>query len=204
MKTLFIPVYSKKEIDKKALKELEKLPKNIAICYSIQFKKQAEELKNKLINKKITNFVQVLGCSKPNFSKDTQAILLIGQGKFHSVSLQYETGIPVYLLEENKLIQVSKTDVEKIKQKQKASYVNFLNSKNVGIIISTKPGQQRLKKAIDLKKNLEKKSYLFLSNNINTSEFENFKIDSWVNTACPRLDLDDFRIINPEQLNLSH
>ena len=201
MKSLFIPVYSKQKLDDKIIKEvLEKLPENIAICYSIQFKKQAEELKEKLTNKKITNLVQILGCSKPKFSKDTQVILLIGQGKFHSVSLQYETGINVYLLENNKLLKVLKEDVDKMKQKEKASYVKFLNAKKVGILVSTKPGQKKLERAIELKKKLDKKSYVFISNNINVSEFENFKIDSWVNTACPRMDLDDVRIVNIDKL----
>ncbi|MCK4553158.1 diphthamide synthesis protein [Candidatus Pacearchaeota archaeon] len=45
-----------------------------------------------------------------------------------------------------------------------------------------------------------KKSYLFISNNINTSEFENFGLDSWVNTACPRLDMEDNRIVNISKL----
>ena len=34
--------------------------------------------------------------------------------------------------------------------------------------------------------------YLFISNETNTKEFENFPdINSWINTACPRLDFDN-------------
>ena len=47
----------------------------------------------------------------------------------------------------------------------------------------------------------DKQTYLFVSNNLNPSEFENFEIESWVNTACPRLDMDA-SIINAEDLNL--
>jgi len=203
MKTLFIPAKSKQKLDSNIIAQLEKLPNKVAICYSIQFEQQAKDLQNKLNkleNKQITAFKQVLGCNRHNFPKNTQALILIGQGKFHSVSLQYETGIQVYLLENNKIIKVSKQDVEKLEKNQKASYVNYLHQDKIGIIITNKPGQQRLQKALDLKKKLKKKSYLFLCNNIDTSEFENFGLKSWVNTACPRLDLDNYKIVNSNRL----
>ena len=206
MKTLFIPAKSKQKIDySNIIGQIGKLPKNIAICYSIQFESQAKVLRdtlNKLKNKQITAFKQVLGCSRPIFPKNTQTLILIGQGKFHSVSLEYETKIPVYLIEGNKLIKVSSQDVEKLEKKQKASYANYLHQDKVGILITNKPGQQKLQKALKLKKRLKKKSYLFLCNNIDPSEFENFGLKSWINTACPRLDLDDYRILNINKLNL--
>ena len=203
MKTIFIPVKSKQKLNLNIIGSIDKeLPKNIAICYSIQFEQQAKKLQNALKNKHITAFKQVLGCSNPSFPKSTQAILLIGQGKFHSASLQYETGIQVYIIENNKLTKISKQDVEKLKKKQKASYVNYLTQNNIGILITNKPGQQKLKRALELKKNIkDKKTYLFLTNEIKTSEFENFGLKSWINTACPRLDLDDSKIININDLD---
>ena len=202
MKTIFIPAKSKQELDySNIIGQLEKLPKNIAICYSIQFEHQAKELASILKNKHITAIKQILGCSRPSFPKNTQAIILIGQGRFHSVSLQYETGIKVYLIENSKINEVSEKDVENMKKKQKASHVNYLSQNKIGILITNKPGQQRLQKALELKKKLKtKKTYLFLCNNIDTSEFENFGLKSWINTACPRLDLDDYRIINAKEL----
>ena len=67
----------------------------------------------------------------------------------------------------------------------------------IGIIVSIKPGQEAMKRALALKNKLKNKdSYIFLCNDINTREFENFPaIQSWVNTACPRLDFDS-SIIN--------
>lgn len=203
MKTLFIPAKRKSKINKSKILEIsKKLPKNIALAYSVQYQDQAKEIKQLLqSNHKITQLTQVLGCSKPNFPKITQAILLITDGKFHAISLAFETKILTYILEKDKLTKISKENVEKLEKKQKASYVKFLNADQVGILISTKPGQQNLKKASDFKKKLKnKKSYLFLSNNINTNEFENFGLKSWVNTACPRLDMSDTSIINISRL----
>jgi 2-(3-amino-3-carboxypropyl)histidine synthase len=193
MKTLFIPAKSKHKVNKIKIFEIsKKLPKNLAITYSIQYKDIASEIK-KILSKehKITSFIQILGCSKPKFPKNTNALLLVSDGKFHAISLAFETKLPVYLLDHNKLEQISQEDLEIIEKRKKASYLKFLNADKIGILVSTKPGQQNLKKAMDFKKKTQnKKSYLFISNNIDTKEFENFQLNCFVNTACPRLDMD--------------
>ena len=202
MKTLFIPAKIKSEINEKKISQL-KLPINIAIAYSIQYKEIAEKVRAILSKKhKITLVIQVLGCSSPKFPKQTEAILLLSSGKFHAVSLAFETGIPVYVLESDNLKKISKEEIDLLNKKKMASYMKFLNEEKIGVLISTKPGQENLEKALSLKlKN--KKTYLFLSNNIDINEFENFGIKSWVNTACPRLDFDS-SVINLKNLNFRY
>jgi 2-(3-amino-3-carboxypropyl)histidine synthase len=205
MKNLFIPVKIRLDIPQSKILEISrKLPKNIIIAYSMQYKEIAQEIKEVLSKtKKIISIIQVLGCSKPKIKGNTQAILLLSSGKFHAISLAYETKTPVYLLENNfNLNKISKKEIEIFEKKQKGSYIKFLNSKKVGILISTKPGQENLKEAIDLQKKLkDKKSYLFISNDLNINEFENFYLNSWINTACPRLDMLDTSIINISNLS---
>lgn len=206
MKTLFVPAKVSSKVNKEAILKVSKqLPEHIAIVFSIQFKDQAAEIRRILSEKhRITSFLQVLGCSKPRIPKTTQALLLIGSGKFHATSLALETELPIYILSRDKLDKISKSDITSLKAKQKASYVKFLNSKKIGILVSTKPGQNKLNKALDLRKNLKNKdSYIFIANNINTAEFENFPdVKSWVNTACPRMDMDSSTIINIDKLTL--
>jgi diphthamide biosynthesis enzyme Dph1/Dph2-like protein len=203
MKTIFIPVNSKLEINESKIMEIsEKLPENIALVYSVQYKKQAENIKEIFSeNHIITKFGQILGCSKPAIPKVTQAILLIGEGKFHALSLAYETKLPIYIYN-TKLEKISAEELNKFEKSQKGSYINFLDSKKVGIMISTKPGQENMEKALALKKELKtKQNYLFIANNIDTSEFENFpEIQSWVNTACPRIDMNSGKIINLDKI----
>ncbi len=203
MKSLFISAKAKNKIDKFLIEiASKKLPKNIAIAYSLQYKDLASEVKGRLSkNHNITGLMQVLGCSKPKFPKDTQAILLIGSGKFHAVSLGLETKLPIYILQ-HILEKISDNEIKQLEKNNKASYLKFLNSDKIGILISTKPGQQRFQKALSLKNKLKsKKSYLFVADNINIQEFENFKLESWVNTACPRLDMNSNSIININNLN---
>ena len=191
MKTIFIPAKSKIKLDKSKLKNL---PKDIALVYSIQYKEQAEQIKKIL---KPLAFIQVLGCSKPKFPKNTKAILLISNGKFHATALAFETKLPTYIYNNSTLEKISQKDLELLEKNQKASKLKYLHADKIGILISTKPGQQNLSKAIQFKKPSEKKSYLFICNNINASEFENFpQIQGWINTSCPRLDMNDSRIIN--------
>lgn len=203
MKTLFIPAKINSKLDELKILEIsKKLPKNLVIAYSIQYKEVAEKIKNILSKKhKILSFIQVLGCTKPKLSKNIKSILLIGSGRFHAVSLALESGIPVYILESNKLDKISEQEINSLKKKHKASYLKFLNSDKIGILISTKPGQENLKKALATKKKIKnKKSYIFLNNQININEFENFPdIQSWVNTACPRLDFDA-RVVNAGEI----
>ena len=83
---------------------------------------------------------------------------------------------------------LEKQEVEKIQKQQKGALIKFLSSKEIGIIVSLKPGQNKLKKALELKKKIKDKNcHIFIADTINYAEFENFPfIESWVNTACPR------------------
>ena len=199
MKTLFVSAKSK--IKKEGINldnNLKDIPKSIAIVYSIQFKDLALEIKSQLEKKyNITFFSQVLGCSKPKFSLKTKAILLISNGKFHAISLAHESNLPVYLFDHGNFEKIKQEDIDKIALLEKSALLKYLNANQVGIIVSTKPGQQKLSHAIKFKDSLQdKKSYLFLTNEINISEFENFGLNSFVNTACPRMDLVSSKIIN--------
>ncbi len=203
MEIIFIPAKIKKEPDYSKISEIinKKISeKKIALCYSNQFIEIAEKIE-KIINKKVIQKIQILGCSNPKFSKEVEAIILIGQGKFHSVSLAYESKLPTYILEGEEIKKINKEEIKKMEDKEKRMYLKYLNSDKVGILITTKPGQQRIQKALKFSKNLkEKKKYLFLTNDINPQEFENFQIDCWINTACPRIDLTDGEILNLEKL----
>lgn len=206
MKTVFIGAVAKREPDYgKAKEEINFLPyKKIAICYSNQFVHVAKKI-SEIIDKEITGMIQVLGCSNPKFKEGTEAILIIGQGKFHSVSLAYESKLPTYILEDSSLSQIEEKDIERMEKKEKAALMRYLTNDKIGILITSKPGQMRLKKALDFKKKLtEKKAYLFIDNHIDINQFENFGIKCWVNTSCPRMDLTDGPLINldkiPEEL----
>lgn len=200
MNKLFIPAKIKEfDFD---ISILKKLPKNLIVAYSIQYIDIARQIREKLSKSHdILKFIQVLGCMNPSLSEKVQAVLLIGSGKFHAVSLALETGKEIYLFEHGKLIKISDLEIDSLRKKQKAAQVNFLNSDKCGVLISLKPGQHKLKEALKLKNKIkDKKIYFFISDNLDVGEFENFGIASWINTACPRMDMNSNKIINISKL----
>ena len=74
-------------------------------------------------------------------------------------------------------------------------------AKKIGILVTIKPGQQYLNHAIKLKEKIEsqgKKAFIFVDDIIDLKQLENYPfIETWVNTACPRIGSDD--IINFSQ-----
>ena len=195
MKTLFIEAEKKLNI---ALSKIN-LPKSpVFLAYSIQYKQLALEIKKKL-GKKVKGFQQILGCSK---LKTKYPILLVGSGKFHALQLALK-GNKVLILEGNKINKLDNKELEKIKSKRKTALIKFLAAEKIGILVSTKPGQENLKRAEKLKKQLQKKdkeAYIFISNNINLDELENYDIESWVNTACSALTFDS-RVVNLDEVS---
>lgn len=202
MKKLFIEAIRKDRLSDNQLKILDTLPgKKIALLYSIQYKEHAKQIKQYL-GKKIIEFKQVLGCS--NFKSDqADIILLVGSGKFHALLNSLSADSPIYIYNIGVLEKISEQELEKLKKKKKAALTKFYAADEIGILVSTKPGQYHYDKALDLKKKLEadgKKAFIFLADNINIAELENFSCQSWVNTACPGLALDSSKIVNIEEL----
>ena len=178
------------------------LPSKIFLVYSIQYKKIAKKIEEKL-KERVVGMQQVLGCTQ---LKTKEPILLIGSGKFHALSLSLQNNT-IYILEENKIKKIDEKEVEKLKNRRKTAMLKFLSADSVGILVSCKPGQENLSKALKLKENLEKKDkscFIFVADNINISELENFNLECFVNTACPALVFDafDYPILNISDIEM--
>ena len=74
-----------------------------------------------------------------------------------------------------------------------------------GILVSTKTGQFNLDSALKIRDELIGKGktvFLFAGDEITPERVLGFKVDAWVNTACPRI-IDDFfekPVLNPDEL----
>jgi len=197
-KVLFIEAQRKDPININK-KELAKLPKELFIAYSIQYKKLALAIKRELC-KRVKGFKQVLGCTK---LKTKYPILLIGSGRFHANNLAMQNSSPIYIYTDNKIQKIDQKEIQKLKQRKQAAISRFLSEDKIGILVSTKPGQNNNTLADKIKKKIEKKqkkAYIFLSNNINLQELENFDIKIWVNTACPGLAFDSNNVVNSDDI----
>tara|TARA_Y100000310_G_C20611278_1_gene778134 strand:+ start:39 stop:746 length:708 start_codon:yes stop_codon:yes gene_type:complete len=210
MEFLLIPAKYDKEIllTDKALKELSKF-KKIALFASIQFinldKVEQQLTKNNIEfltthGKRTSGKYQLLGCDcfqdsfEKNIFDQVDAILYIGDGLFHPIALKLAQPKPILLFDpiSNNLNKLDKDIIQKNQIKYKSNIMNFLKANKIGILVSTKPGQQYLKSALTLKEKLDKQTYIFIEDTFSFQNMENFPfIDVWVNTACPRIGFDD-------------
>jgi 2-(3-amino-3-carboxypropyl)histidine synthase len=86
-------------------------------------------------------------------------------------------------------------EAEKIFKQRWAVIEDAKEAKTFGVLLGTKPGQKRLEEALQVKKKLEgngKMAYLLAAREITPEALMEFPtIDAFVNTACPRISLDD-------------
>lgn len=154
---------------------------------------------------------QILGCdvsAAKSIEKDVEAFLYIGSGQFHPLGLALQTEKTVYFLntEKEEITTLEKTKEIFLKQKYAAQAL-AKDAKTFGILVSVKPGQMNLKLAKELKKKLEtkgKKAYILVFNEVKPEKLEGLDLDCYVNTACPRIAIDnrtDFKkpILNPDE-----
>jgi 2-(3-amino-3-carboxypropyl)histidine synthase len=216
---LFISAkYAKKVLVPSSI--IGKLPQKLMIFSSIQFLdqlpdviKQLEQKGKKIIAVESKNFLydgmvsekgQLLGCNAEifdakNYGGKFDAFIYIGDGMFHPQALLVNNRKDVYCYDpKNKELNVLKKELhDHIQKRKKGSILQFLVSKNIGIIITTKRGQNNCKRAEMLRKNILKKwpyknVFMFICNELNFQELENFNfIDIYVNSACPRIGHED-------------
>ncbi|HVP25205.1 MAG TPA: diphthamide biosynthesis enzyme Dph2 [Methanomicrobiales archaeon] len=133
---------------------------------------------------------QVLGCSF-SAARETGCgeILYVGTGLFHPEGIQLATGKRVIALDpfQGTAVQVS---ADRLKRRRFALLEKARGAERIGIIVSTKSGQQRLALARRLA-GLSEKAVLVAMCEVSPGELLNLGFDCYVNTACPRLAYDD-------------
>jgi 2-(3-amino-3-carboxypropyl)histidine synthase len=103
--------------------------------------------------------------------------------------------------------EISDGEKEEWKKKQKKRLMRAAPAEVFGVLVSTKPGQFHLERAMELKEKIEKsgrKAFLFAGESITPPNTLGFDVGAWVNTACPRLVDDYFEkpVINPDELEI--
>lgn len=195
------------------------LPQTLALVTTIQFVDILPKLKSYLEKQGKKVLVQkngqIVGCNTINakaVENKVQAFLYIGSGKFHplalALSLKQQKPIFIYNPFTEEFSKLEEKEISKVIAKKKTAKIKFLSADTFGILVSTKPGQNRLKKAEELKKILEKqgkKCYIFLFNDLDINQLENWpQIECWINSACPGLSLENAFIWIDEIMQNKH
>ncbi len=184
--------------------QFEKISDKIGLISTVQFsnllpiiKKQLEGLGKQVY---LSGDGTILGCNSLNAKKiynKVDAFLYVGDGKFHplQIALQLEGKKKIYLLnpKAEKINELDWKEVEAFKVRKKVAKIKALSSEKLGLLVSVKPGQCNLLKALKFKEKFDsqnKKVYIFLFDNFDENQTENWNKLTYVNTACPGLALD--------------
>jgi 2-(3-amino-3-carboxypropyl)histidine synthase len=155
---------------------------------------------------------QVLGCdygSVQSVANKVEAFIVIAAGDFHALGVSLSTGKRTIVADPyQQTARDTAQLVDKILRQRYATILKFKEAKRVGIIVGLKSSQTHLALAKRLKNLLEKSGKnctLIASSELIPESIESFTdLDGLVETACPRVAIDDRSryhkpVVNPEE-----
>jgi len=196
------------DVVEKALPLLEKWRK-IGLATTVQHVQTLDDVREMLTRAGKTVVVgdagrlsyagQVVGCNYSNaksIAKDVEAFLFIGGGQFHALGVALSTSKPTIIADpyEKRAYSIDE-EAGKIVKQRWASIEEARKASVFAVLVGLKPGQKRFEEALEVKQKLEEKgkaAFVFVSEEVTPEMLREFQmIDAYVNTACPRISLDD-------------
>jgi len=167
--------------------------------YLPELKKLFEEAGIKTIigKGKRTESGQVLGCNYSSAEIKPATILFLGDGLFHPLGIHFATQKKVIIANPISLEMKNLQDeADDFATKRILAIERAKTAKNFAIIVSTKEGQNRIGEAEKVKKELEKKgkkAKIYAMDFISNDALLGIKAEALINTACPRIAIDDYQ-----------
>ena len=199
---IYIPF--RQDIDLAVLKAAEELKrfKTVSVTPTTQHAHQTEEMAEALRFLGVNAVVgsgyertpmpgQVLGCTYAAArNAKADANLFVGTGVFHAIGVSLATGKPTFALDPYADGILQEVSADKLLRKRFIQIEKAKQAKNFGILLSSKSGQKRAELAKHLA-SLHENAVVILIREISEMQLRNLGFDAYVNTACPRLALDD-------------
>jgi 2-(3-amino-3-carboxypropyl)histidine synthase len=209
MKVVHVP--AKLQADVELPEELlERLPDRVAVFTTIQlidnledFTEQIEDTGRETVVLKTghtRNKGQILGCNVQPWQEysdiDFEDFVYIGDGMFHPRALMWKNKdkkVHGYNPFNETTYTIDSGEVERIRKQYHAAISTFHLKDKIGVLVTTKPGQMLLRRAMELQDEYpEKEFFYFVDNTYDFSMLDDFNfVDVWVNTACPRISFED-------------
>ncbi|EPZ36058.1 hypothetical protein ROZALSC1DRAFT_28744 [Rozella allomycis CSF55] len=139
---------------------------------------------------------EILGCTAPKLDKDTDAIVYLGDGRFHleAIMIANPSKCAYKYDPYGKTMTREYYEIEEMHKLRKEAITKARQAKSVGLILGTlgRQGNPRVLETIEKKlKDCGKKYTRILMSEIFASKITQFKdIDTFVQVACPRLSID--------------
>ncbi|UCC92843.1 MAG: diphthamide biosynthesis enzyme Dph2 [Thermoplasmata archaeon] len=141
---------------------------------------------------------QVLGCdfsAAKAVENSVDTILIVGGGSFHATGVAMATRRPVVIADvETGEARTVQEELDRTLRRRSATIAKAMDAETFGIIIEARPGQRRWALAQSLADDLHdsgRQAVLMVIRNISPERLVAIGLDAYVNTACPRLTIDD-------------
>ncbi|MBN2567566.1 diphthamide synthesis protein [Candidatus Woesearchaeota archaeon] len=150
---------------------------------------------------------QLLGCNIADMRKMAfDAILYVGDGAFHPHTLVLKNDRQVFRLDprSRRMREVPSAEVREMRRRMNAALLSFHRADRVGVLVTAKPGQERLEAALRLRTAYPEKEFFYLvADTLDLASLEDFPfLQCLVNTACPRIGYEDHAAAPRPVINL--
>lgn len=154
---------------------------------------------------------QILGCdvgSSATIDNKVDAHVYFGGGIFHPFGALIHTKKPFIMVDPfTNSVELIDQYREKMRKRSIGKIAASLSANRFGILVSTKNGQMNMGLANIIKNKIEKEGFqaaILVSNNVDFDSLNNMmEFDAFVNTACPRIAVDDLDRTRKPILNAS-
>lgn len=184
------------------------LPKRIGLVVSIQHLDLVAPFTQALSSRGFTVKVgtgdhrlaypaQALGCnytSAESVAPDVDAFLFLGTGRFHPVGLAFAVDRPVWSLDPRQGTLEPPIDRAGLIARRQLLVASCHSARRFGILVSSFAGQDRSPMALALQRRARthgREAELLVFDRLDPRDLEGRDVDAYVNTACPRIALDD-------------
>ena len=185
------------------------LPKRVGLLTTTQFRAWLPAIREHLEraghevaigepDKRVAYAGQLLGCDYHTaqvIAKEVDGYLYIGTGEFHPLGVAFLTDKPIIIADPERGSARTLADLkDRILRQRFAAIARAKDALAFGIIVSRKIGQVRMEMAEDLKALGERhgvQATIFLMDLVSPDFLEGYRVDAWVNTACPRIAIED-------------
>ncbi len=185
-----------------------RLPERLGIVASVQHLDLVPGLERELVRSgyaprvgtgdhRLAYAAQALGCNYTGaeaIAAQVDAYLFLGTGRFHPVGLALATDRPVHALDPLQETLEPPIDRGAIVRRRQLLVAGVRDARRWGILVSTFAGQNRTATALTLQLRARRhgrEAEILTFSRTDPRDLEGRALDAYVNTACPRIALDD-------------
>lgn len=206
---LYIESRSDAEVDESIIGSLSRLPERIGLLATVQYlglipkvkgilESSGREVRVSEGDRRICHPGQVLGCNcsaAESVDADVDGYLFIGEGDFHPLAAAFGMEKPVLVLNPvtGEVRDMSETR-DRILRRRFAAIQGARDAESFLVIVCSKVGQNRSGLAdemVSLLRRHGRTAHKVIIEEINPTALMSYQVDAFVNTACPRIAMDD-------------